>query len=39
MRRLVPGWVQWPRLDVPLLIGLLLLMGFGRNTRSFKVGE
>ena len=29
MRRLLPGWVGWPQLDVPLLVGLLLLMGFG----------
>ncbi len=29
MRRLLPGWVKWPQLDVPLLAGLLLLMGFG----------
>ncbi len=29
MRRLLPGWVTWPQLDVPLLAGLLLLMGFG----------
>ena len=29
MRRLLPGWVQWPQLDYPLLAALLLLMGFG----------
>lgn len=29
MRRLLPGWVKWPQLDVPLLLGLLLLMAFG----------
>ena len=29
MRRILPGWVQWPQLDVPLLAALLLLMGFG----------
>jgi rod shape determining protein RodA len=25
MRRLLPGWIGWPQLDVPLLLGLLLL--------------
>jgi len=25
MRRLFPGWVKWPQLDFPLLLGLLLL--------------
>ena len=25
----MPGWVKWPQLDVPLLLGLLLLMAFG----------
>ena len=29
MRRLLPGWVHWPQLDIPLLAALLLLMGFG----------
>jgi rod shape determining protein RodA len=29
MRRLLPGWVGWPQLDVPLLLGLLLLLGAG----------
>jgi len=29
VRRLLPGWVGWPELDAPLLLGLLLLMGFG----------
>ena len=29
MRRLLPGWVGWPNLDGPLLVGLLLLMAFG----------
>jgi len=29
MKRLIPGWVGWPQLDVPLLLGLLLLMTFG----------
>jgi rod shape determining protein RodA len=26
---LLPGWVHWPQLDIPLLVALLLLMGFG----------
>ena len=29
MRRVLPGWVKWPQLDFPLLIALMLLMGFG----------
>ena len=29
MRKLLPGWVHWPQLDIPLLAALLLLMGFG----------
>jgi rod shape determining protein RodA len=29
LRRLLPGWVKWPQLDLPLLVGLLLLMGYG----------
>jgi len=29
MRRLLPGWIGWPQLDVPLLLGLLLLLGAG----------
>jgi rod shape determining protein RodA len=29
MRRVLPGWVKWPQLDIPLLLGLLLLMAFG----------
>jgi rod shape determining protein RodA len=29
MRRILPGWVKWPQLDIPLLAALLLLMGFG----------
>ncbi|MGK2924943.1 MAG: rod shape-determining protein RodA [Lysobacterales bacterium] len=29
MRKLLPGWVHWPQLDIPLLVALLLLMGFG----------
>lgn len=29
MKRILPGWVKWPQLDFPLLLALLLLMGFG----------
>ena len=26
MRRLLPGWIKWPQLDIPLLAALLLLL-------------
>ena len=29
MKRLLPGWVKWPQLDLPLLAALLLLMAMG----------
>jgi len=29
LRPVLPGWVKWPQLDFPLLIALMLLMGFG----------
>ena len=29
MRRLLPGWIKWPQLDIPLLASLLLLMAAG----------
>jgi rod shape determining protein RodA len=29
VKRLLPGWAGWPRPDLPLLVGLLLVMGFG----------
>jgi rod shape determining protein RodA len=29
VRRVLPGWLHWPQLDLPLLAGLLLLMGTG----------
>jgi cell division protein FtsW (lipid II flippase) len=29
VRRLLPGWIGWPQLDVPLLLGLLGLMAAG----------
>ncbi len=39
MRRLVPSWVKWPQLDLPLLLGLLLLMGFGLLVLYSASGE
>ena len=29
MRRVLPGWISWPQLDVPLLLGLLALITVG----------
>lgn len=29
MKRLLPGWMGWPQLDTPLLLGLLALMALG----------
>jgi rod shape determining protein RodA len=29
MRRWLPGWISWPQLDVPLLLGLLVLIAAG----------
>jgi len=29
VRRLLPGWLSWPQLDGPLLLGLLVLLGGG----------
>jgi rod shape determining protein RodA len=29
VRRLLPGWLHWPQLDLPLLAGLALLIGCG----------
>jgi rod shape determining protein RodA len=29
VRRLLPGWISWPQLDVPLLLGLLALITVG----------
>jgi rod shape determining protein RodA len=29
MKKIIPGWVKWPQLDAPLLIGLLMVMSFG----------
>jgi len=39
VRRLIPGWVQWPQLDVPLLLGLLLLMVYGLFVLYSASGE
>ena len=39
MMRLIPGWVKWPQLDVPLLLGLLLLMAFGLFVLYSASGE
>jgi len=39
MRRIIPGWVKWPQLDVPLLSGLLLLMSFGLIVLYSASGE
>jgi rod shape determining protein RodA len=39
MTRLVPGWVKWPQLDIPLLLGLLLLMAFGLVVLYSASGE
>lgn len=29
MRRLMPGWIAWPQMDIPLLLGLLVLIAVG----------
>lgn len=39
MRRLLPNWVKWPQLDLPLLLGLILLMGFGLLVLYSASGE
>jgi rod shape determining protein RodA len=39
VKRLIPGWVKWPQLDVPLLLGLMLLMGFGLVVLYSASGE
>ena len=39
MRRLVPGWVKSPQLDIPLLLGLLLVMAFGLLVLYSASGE
>ena len=39
MKRLLPGWLQGPQLDVPLLLGLLLLMAFGLFVLYSASGE
>jgi len=39
VRKLLPGWVKWPQLDVPLLLGLLLLVMFGLVVLYSASGE
>ncbi len=39
MKRLIPGWVKWPQLDAPLLVGLLLLMSYGLIVLYSASGE
>jgi rod shape determining protein RodA len=39
MRRLLPVWMKWPQLDLPLLLALVLLMGFGLAVLYSASGE
>jgi rod shape determining protein RodA len=39
IRRLLPNWIAWPRLDWPLLMALLLLMGGGLLVLYSASGE
>ena len=39
MRRLLPGWIGWPRLDLMLLGALLLLLAFGLLVLYSASGE
>jgi rod shape determining protein RodA len=39
LSRLLPAWVSWPRLDWPLLAGLLLVMGGGLLVLYSASGE
>ncbi len=39
MNRIIPGWVKWPQLDIPLLFGLLLIMAFGLLVLYSASGE
>lgn len=39
MKRIIPGWVKGPQLDLPLLLGLLLLMAFGLVVLYSASGE
>jgi rod shape determining protein RodA len=39
MKGLIPSWVKWPQLDIPLLLGLLLLIAFGLGVLYSASGE
>ena len=39
MKRFFPSWMKWPQLDIPLLLGLLLLMAFGLVVLYSASGE
>ena len=39
MKKVLPGWVGLPQLDLPLLGSLLLLMGFGLLVLFSAAGE
>ena len=39
MRRVLPAWTKWPQIDIPLLVSLLLLMGFGLLVLYSASGE
>lgn len=39
LNRWIPGWISWPRLDWPLLAGLLLVMGAGLLVLYSASGE
>lgn len=39
MKKLVPGWVGWPQLDLSLLLSLLMLIGFGLLVLYSASGE
>jgi rod shape determining protein RodA len=39
VKRFFPSWVKWPQLDIPLLLGLLLLMAFGLVVLYSASGE
>ena len=39
MKGFIPSWVKWPQLDIPLLLGLLLLIAFGLAVLYSASGE